>query len=107
MKSVSKIISAEDTWSDGIAPENWMHGVNIGQLNVSVVGNSDGNTIQVQRKFPDDNEWRTVTDQDGNIIQWTGNVETRLMDTQQGVKYRIGCPAGGYVSGSPVAQLSK
>jgi hypothetical protein len=109
MKSVSKVIGAEDTWSDGISPESWVHGINIAQLNVSVADNSGGNTIQIQRQFPDDADsaWRTVTDQGGDAIQWTGNVETRLVDMQPGVKYRIGCPSGGYVSGSPVVMLGK
>lgn len=96
-------IDGENQFTEFITPNS------SGYLNVSILDNSDGNTIQIKRLFPEDDESvvRYLTDNEGTLLSYVGNLETSIVDKQPGVRYSIGCITGGYVAGNPICKLSK
>jgi len=96
-KAVEKTVGGADQFSDPISP-TFGHGEHT--LNISILGSSGWDAeIHIQRRFGA-GAWRTVdyfkTDFEGNVS-----------DEEEGVQYRIGCPAGKYTSGDIETRLSK
>jgi hypothetical protein len=87
---VSKIVTAENQWSDWM--EIW------GKFNVSISGIS-GDTIHVQRS----KDGGTTTK---DVKAYTSDQEESGEEIERGWKYRIGCKTGGYDAGTVLCALS-
>lgn len=88
--SVSKTITAEDTFSESIAI--------YGKFNVSISGIS-GDTVHVQRSIDGGTLWKDVK-------AYTANEEESGEEVERGWIYRIGVKAGGFSAGTILARLS-
>ena len=88
MSTVTKSVSAEDTWSD---PLEVLNG-----FDLSISGTFVG-TVTVQRSFDGGSVWRDVD-------TFTGPIET--FGTQPSYSnYRVGIASGNYTSGTAVVTL--
>ena len=96
-KSVTKIVEAEDKFTDKISP-TWGHGDKA--LNISVGGSGWVAVITAQRSFNNGDTWNDCS-------KFTSPEEARICDSEEGVMYRIGCKEGDFTSGSIPLRLSK
>jgi len=109
--SVSKTITAENTWTNGIYPALTQHRPgaaeykiparsDFGTLNICIWGTWTA-TVTLQKFPPAAAEWI-----DTGVI-WTQNdCSSRILDTEPGVRYRIGVATGDYTSGTVYVELS-
>ena len=88
--SVSKTITAENTYSD----EMPIHG----KFNVSISGIS-GDTVHVQRSIDDGTVWKDVK-------SYTADKEESGEEVERGWIYRIGVKTSNYSTGTILARLS-
>jgi len=97
VKSVEKTVDGADQFSAPISP-TYGHGGHT--LNISIAGSSGWVAeIHIQRRF-DSGSWKTID-------YFNTDFEGRISDDEEGVQYRIGCPAGKYTSGDIDTRLSK
>jgi hypothetical protein len=89
---VSKTVTAQNTYSDTIAPK-----IGNGFLGVSISGNA-GSTVTLQRSYDNGTTWKDV----GSYV---ADVEGALFDESYGVLYRIGVKTGDYVAGTIILML--
>ena len=94
-KTVTKSITAQNTWSDQIAP---IRTNEHGYMNVSISGTWVA-TVTLQRTFDSGSTWVDVETK-------TANYEGYLVDLQRGIRYRIGVTTGDYTSGTVILRLS-
>lgn len=87
---VTKSITAENTFSDAIAPQ--------GGFNFSLSGTWVGK-VHLQRSF-DGTTWL-------DIINYTTPTEEIGDEPENGVLYRFGVKTGNYTSGTIVGRISK
>jgi len=92
LKSVTKSITSDDTWTDAIKANPQRNPATRGHLAISIV--TTNSTIAIQRSFDNGSNWYDV-DEFGTSIQ------TKLFDPAKGVVYRIGIKAGDYDTSSP------
>jgi len=110
---VTAEIEAENTWTDGIYPTYTSSRLSVqgdyraaaradlGTLNLCISGTWVG-TVTLQRMFSGTAEWVDTG------YTWTGNdCGKRIVDTEPGVKYRLGVATGDYTSGTVNVRLSK
>ena len=88
--SVSKTISAQNTYSDEISVR--------GPFNVSISGIS-GDTVHLQRSFDSGTLWKDVQ-------AYTADKEDAGEELEAGVIYRIGVKTGNYSAGTILARIS-
>jgi len=89
--SVSKTVTAENTYSDSIAI--------FGKFNVSISGIS-GDTVHVQRSFDAGTLWKDVE-------SYTADKEDAGEEIEHDVIYRIGVKTGNYSAGTILLRISQ
>ena len=96
------VIDKENVWTDSVY-------VQVNQsIDVSIYNCSatNGMTIVLQRKFPEEAEWKheveswTLSNQDEDI-------ENITKPAAEFCYYRIGCPTGGFSSGSCTVRIGR
>jgi hypothetical protein len=97
LSAVEKDISAENTFTDAIQV--------FGFFNLDVSGTWAG-TITVQRKFPEDDNWRDVgsgifESSDATVFERIGQ------EVELGTRYRAGFKTGEYTNGTASVRISK
>jgi hypothetical protein len=110
---VTAAITGENQWSAGIYPAYTSSRLSVqgdyraagradlGSLNLCITGTWEG-TVTLQRMFPGTAEWVDTG------YTWTANdCGKRIVDTEPGVKYRLGVKTGEYTSGTVNVRLSK
>lgn len=88
---VTKDVSAENTFSDGLYV--------VGDFNLSISGTFVG-TITVQRSFDQGSTWRDVD-------TFTAPIETAGSDPEPVVVYRAGIKTGEYTSGTASIRIGR
>ena len=88
MSTVTKSVSAENTWSDALEVLN--------DFDLSISGTFVG-TVTVQRSFDGGSVWRDVD-------TFTSPIETSGFQPSFS-NYRVGIASGGYTSGTAVVTL--
>ena len=99
-RNVTKEISAENTFTDGIFPEGFIQGFKTGHLNLSVAGTGWSATVTLQRSFDRGENWHDVE-------SYTENEQAQIEDRGTDVMYRIGVKTGDYTSGTVDVMLSR
>lgn len=88
---VTKDVSAENTFSDGLYV--------VGDFNLSISGTFVG-TVTVQRSFDQGSTWRDVD-------TFTAPIETAGSDPEPVVVYRAGIKTGEYTSGTASIRIGR
>jgi hypothetical protein len=85
-------ITAQNTFCDAIILE--------GGFNFSLYGSGWVATVEVQKKYDGESDWRPVG-------QYTSPTELPGFEDEEGISYRAGVPTGGYTSGTVKVRLSQ
>lgn len=96
---VVEAVDEADKWTNPISPclDLMPDHPGYGALNLSIAGTFSG-TVTLQRRFGQYGDWRAVE-------TYTSETETRLVDTERIVQYRLGIDDGDYSSGTANCRL--
>ena len=87
LKSVTKSITSDNTWTVPIHPNRQLNTATHGHLAISIMTTSS--TVTIQRSFDDGASW-------DDVDEFSSSIETDLFDPTNDVIYRIGIASGDY-----------
>lgn len=98
--AVNATITAVDSFTDWISPrlQKTLSGPQQGELNLSIWGTSWSGTVTLQRTF--DNGTTVLS-----VETFTEDSEQVVVDTEAGVKYRLGVTSASSISGTVNVRL--
>lgn len=99
MISVTKTVTAQNMYTDSIAPHANDKSQRCGFLSLAIYGTWVA-TITVQRSFDAGQNWVDVT-------TYTTNQHLTIDDRVEGILYRVGCKTGNFTSGTCYLVLAK
>lgn len=99
MISVSQTVTAQNMYTDSIAPHDNEKSQRCGHLTLSISGTWTG-TVVLQRSFDNGDTWIT-------LASYTTNQDISINDKTTDILYRAGCATGNYTSGTINIILAK
>lgn len=99
MVTVTATVTAQNQFTDSIAPTEHFQSPKIGHLTVSISGTFTA-TVTLQRSFDGGTTWKDVS-------AYTAATEVSISDKTSDILYRIGVATGDFTSGTVNLILAK